>query len=256
MPGPHDPNEYDRSHPDRESGPDYGAGSGRELTRPEGETERGDRWRGYVVPYRYYGPGYRGVGYYGVWYLGQEAGAQDFDGGGSAGSSAGRAGEGRWDQGGRRVGWDQAGQGSWGEGDRGRQRGGYAGRGPKGYQRSDDRIKEDVSDRLTANDQLDASEIEVTVRQAEVTLTGTVPDRESKRLAEDLTERVTGVRDVMNQLRVEREARNGRHGDGTARQGGTESRRETRTMAGARSGDAPGSTGAPLAEGEASGSNR
>jgi len=81
--------------------------------------------------------------------------------------------------------------------------GGHAGRGPKGYQRSDDRIREDVSDRLMADDQLDASDIEVQVRNAEVTLTGTVEDRWAKRRAEDLAEQVMGVRDVMNQLRVE-----------------------------------------------------
>src|SRR5687768_5171077 len=37
----------------------------------------------------------------------------------------------------------------------------YAGRGPKGYQRSDERIKEEVCDRLTADPDVDALEIEV-----------------------------------------------------------------------------------------------
>ena len=37
----------------------------------------------------------------------------------------------------------------------------YAGRGPKGYRRSDERIREEISDRLTEHDELDASEIEV-----------------------------------------------------------------------------------------------
>ena len=36
----------------------------------------------------------------------------------------------------------------------------------------------------------------------EVTLTGSVPDRHAKRLAEDLAEDVWGVRDVQNQIRV------------------------------------------------------
>ena len=37
----------------------------------------------------------------------------------------------------------------------------YAGRGPRGYRRSDDRIGEDVCDRLTDDPALDASGIEV-----------------------------------------------------------------------------------------------
>lgn len=83
-------------------------------------------------------------------------------------------------------------------------RGPFAGRGPKGYQRSDDRILEDVSDRLTDAPFLDASDIEVTVNSGEVTLSGTVPSREQKRRSEDLIEYVTGVREVHNRLRVSR----------------------------------------------------
>ena len=78
--------------------------------------------------------------------------------------------------------------------------GGFAGRGPKGYQRSDDRLREEVSDRLMENDQIDAGEnVEVQVRDGEVILTGTVPERWMKRLAEDLAEQVMGVRHVQNQ---------------------------------------------------------
>jgi hypothetical protein len=43
------------------------------------------------------------------------------------------------------------------------------------------------------------------VRGGEVTLTGTVPERWMKRLAEDVVEQVMGVRDVMNQIRVQGE---------------------------------------------------
>jgi hypothetical protein len=80
----------------------------------------------------------------------------------------------------------------------------FAGRGPKGYRRSDERIREDVNDRLTWNAELDASEIEVQVIQGEVTLTGVVEDRRAKRLAEDLVEDVFGVDDVHNQLKIRR----------------------------------------------------
>ncbi|HYE85999.1 MAG TPA: BON domain-containing protein [Vicinamibacterales bacterium] len=82
----------------------------------------------------------------------------------------------------------------------------YQGRGPKGYQRSDDRIREEVCDCMTDDPMLDASEIDVVVVQGEVTLTGSVPDREQKRRAEDVAERISGVRDVTNQLRVTRDA--------------------------------------------------
>jgi hypothetical protein len=95
-------------------------------------------------------------------------------------------------------------QGQQGQGQRGMQRGQFAGRGPKGYQRSDDRIREDVNEELTRNPEIDATEIEVKVENGEVTLTGVVDARQTKRLAEDLAERCSGVHEVHNQLRVNR----------------------------------------------------
>jgi osmotically-inducible protein OsmY len=83
-------------------------------------------------------------------------------------------------------------------------RGAFAGRGPKGYQRSDERIREDVCDRLTDAADIDASEIEVNVANGEVTLSGTVRGRDEKRRSEDLAESIGGVRDVHNNLRVAR----------------------------------------------------
>jgi osmotically-inducible protein OsmY len=85
----------------------------------------------------------------------------------------------------------------------------HRGRGPKGYRRSDERIKEDVNDRLSDDYYLDASEVEVAVTNTEVTLTGTVNSREDKRRAEDLAESVSGVTNVENRLRVKQ----GRYGD-------------------------------------------
>jgi hypothetical protein len=49
---------------------------------------------------------------------------------------------------------------------------------------------------------VDASEIEVTVSQGVVTLTGVVEDRSAKRAAEDIAEEVLGVDDVRNELKV------------------------------------------------------
>lgn len=80
----------------------------------------------------------------------------------------------------------------------------FRGRGPKNYQRSDDRIMEDVCERLTMDDDVDASEIEVRVEGGVVTLTGTVRERNAKRRAEDIVESVGGVREVQNQLRLDR----------------------------------------------------
>jgi hypothetical protein len=82
-------------------------------------------------------------------------------------------------------------------------RGGNIGRGPRGYTRSDQRILEDVSDRLTDDWYIDASDIEVSVSNAEVTLSGSVDSRDDKRRAEDLAESVPGVRDVQNNLRIQ-----------------------------------------------------
>jgi osmotically-inducible protein OsmY len=78
----------------------------------------------------------------------------------------------------------------------------YRGKGPKGYVRTDERIREDVSDRLSDDPMLDASDIEVTVASGEVTLNGLVADRQDKRRAEDLAEAVSGVQNVQINLRV------------------------------------------------------
>lgn len=79
----------------------------------------------------------------------------------------------------------------------------YAGRGPKGFRRTDERIRETVSERLEQSDDVDASEIEVAVKEGDVTLTGSVPTRWMKRCAEDCVEALPGVKDVTNQLRVQ-----------------------------------------------------
>lgn len=84
-------------------------------------------------------------------------------------------------------------------------RGPYTGHGPQGYKRSDERITEDVNERLTQHGHLDASMIQVKVKDGEVTLTGSVPDRQAKRMAEDIAESCSGVKEVQNQLRVNKE---------------------------------------------------
>jgi hypothetical protein len=79
-------------------------------------------------------------------------------------------------------------------------------RNPKNYTRSDERIREDVCDRLAVSHEVDPSEIEVTVSSGEVTLTGIVSNRQMKFVAEEIADDVVGVHDVHNQLRVSRPA--------------------------------------------------
>jgi hypothetical protein len=83
---------------------------------------------------------------------------------------------------------------------------GFAGVGPRGYRRSDERILEDVCDLLTRDDDVDASGMTVRVEDGEVVLEGQVPDRFTKHAAERAVEHVSGVHDVHNRLQVQRQA--------------------------------------------------
>ncbi|MBI4471311.1 MAG: BON domain-containing protein [Acidobacteria bacterium] len=78
----------------------------------------------------------------------------------------------------------------------------FAGRGPRNYARTDDRIREDIIERLTEHPLIDAYDIEVSVQNGEVTLSGNVDNRQMKRMAEDTAEDVWGVKDVHNSIRV------------------------------------------------------
>lgn len=81
----------------------------------------------------------------------------------------------------------------------------HRGRGPSDYTRSDERIREDVNDTLTHDWRVDASSVRVNVKDGEVTLEGSVDSRQAKRRAEDLSDGVSGVRHVQNNLRVRTE---------------------------------------------------
>lgn len=78
----------------------------------------------------------------------------------------------------------------------------YRGRGPKNWRRSDEAIRELVNERLTDHDEVDATDIEVSVENAEVTLTGIVASRREKRVAEDVAWSCGGVHDVHNRLTI------------------------------------------------------
>lgn len=98
---------------------------------------------------------------------------------------------------------ERSGQEDWPGGRRGGgEIGRFRGRGPRGYKRLDTRIEEDVNDRLTEDPWLDASEIEVSVSNGEVTLGGFVSSRQDKRRAEDCADGVSGVLHVQNNLRM------------------------------------------------------
>jgi hypothetical protein len=111
----------------------------------------------------------------------------------------------RFGMGSQRGTWNRRGDESysWGErNDRYERPGRHQGKGPKGFTRSDERIREDINCRLTDDAHVDASNIEVSVEGGEVILTGTVPDRFEKRRAEDISEFVSGVKNVENRIRV------------------------------------------------------
>jgi hypothetical protein len=144
-------------------------------------------------------------------------------------SSSGRGqGYGGWEQqSGDQGFWDEGRSGQWGDPGRssGSQRGSMTGggrgadlgyssagswmsgphsrRGPRNYQRADARIEEDACEALYHHGHIDASNIDVSVQNGEITLTGTVETRQEKRLAEDILESISGVKDITNQLRVQ-----------------------------------------------------
>ena len=90
----------------------------------------------------------------------------------------------------------------WSSSERWRVPGPHTGRGPRGYQRSDERILEELNDRLTAHGLIDASDIDTRVENCEITLEGFVDSRDAKRAAEDVAEEIPAVRDVHNHLRL------------------------------------------------------
>ena len=79
---------------------------------------------------------------------------------------------------------------------------GHRGKCPKNYMRSDERIREDLNERLTDSDEIDASSITVEVSNGVATLNGTVDQRWMKHRAEDIADGCSGVRDVNNQIKV------------------------------------------------------
>lgn len=200
-------------------GTSYGDQSGYGAMQPwRGEWQRvereGQRWREPEWRGRDWqgGPpeGMRGPGTYGQGYGGSQGmyGQQPMQHGGRGaqghGGVYGQGGynEGMYGRGGMQNRYGSQGYQGWGQEPGVRS---YRGKGPAGYTRSDERIRETVCEILTEHDQIDATNIEVTVKNGEVVLSGTVEDRRQKRLAEDVVADVSGVKDVQNQIRVSAE---------------------------------------------------
>lgn len=78
----------------------------------------------------------------------------------------------------------------------------HKGKGPKGYNRADDRIHDEICKHLTQHSLVDASLIDIQVANGVVTMTGEVTDRRMKYLAEDVVDEVTGVKEIHNKVRV------------------------------------------------------
>lgn len=81
---------------------------------------------------------------------------------------------------------------------------GFRGRGPRDYMRTDERIREDVCERLWDADDVDASDVSVAVKEGVVTLSGDVEQRRTKHRIEDIVDDCNGVQDIRNEIRVQR----------------------------------------------------
>ncbi|MFP5387065.1 MAG: BON domain-containing protein [Bacteriovoracia bacterium] len=81
----------------------------------------------------------------------------------------------------------------------------YTGFGPKGYERPDDLIRDDVCQALTDDIWVDASDIKVEVKYGYVYLRGEVVNRDQKKAAEAATEKVPGVKDVINYITLKKD---------------------------------------------------
>jgi len=79
----------------------------------------------------------------------------------------------------------------------------FRGKGPKGFVFSDEKIRENVCEVLARDSRVDATEVEVEVKDGLVFLRGSVDTRRNKRLAEMMIEDLHGVKDVINQLKLQ-----------------------------------------------------
>jgi osmotically-inducible protein OsmY len=135
---------------------------------------------------------------------------------------------------------------------------GYRGMGPKNYSRSDERIREDLNERLTDSDEIDASGLSVEVNNGIATLTGAVEQRWMKHLAEDLAESCSGVRDVTNRITVKSQSSSQGMSGASQSQSGQKTSSSTpgsgSSLGASGSASSTGSSGSPTGSSTTSGS--
>ncbi len=193
---PYDQGEYNQSG--------YGRGDFAEIGAGHGGAPRHGQSLG--NPRGGYGQNY-GQGSYGQGNHGQ----------GSSYGQSGQGDEGWGSQAGHGSGYGMGGYGMGSQGMGGQQgRQSHRGKGPRNYSRSDERITEDLNERLMQDEDIDATHINVSVSNGEVTLEGTVEQRWMKHRIEDLAERCSGVKDVENRIRVKRSDEGGSESDRSA----------------------------------------
>jgi len=153
----------------------------------------GSGGQGYSGDYGYGGSGRSGYGqgnYRSEYGYGSGRGGGEQYGGQQSGQQYGQRGQyGSQAQQGRGMGQQGMGQ--------------HHGKGPKGYQRSDERIKELISERLREDPEIDPSEVTISVQGGKITLEGTVDSRQTKNAIEEIAEQF-GSQDIQNNLRVQR----------------------------------------------------
>jgi len=95
----------------------------------------------------------------------------------------------------------------------------YRGIGPRSYTRSDERLLEDINERLTEDDYLDATDLTVRCVNGVITLEGTVAERWMKHRAEDLADASSGVKQVDNRIQVQSQSQSQRAGESSTTTG-------------------------------------
>jgi hypothetical protein len=75
-------------------------------------------------------------------------------------------------------------------------------REPRGYQRSDERLRDEIYDKLIRQTNIDVSDVEVAIDEGVVSLSGMLSTRWEKHQVEDIVDSIWGVKDIHNNLRV------------------------------------------------------
>lgn len=120
----------------------------------------------------------------------------------------------------------------------------YRGMGPRSYTRSDERLLEDINERLTEDDYLDATEITVRCVNGVITLEGTVTERWMKHRAEDTADASSGVKQVDNRIQVQSQSQSqsGRSSESGSSQAQGSSQSQGRSASSSTSSRASGTT--------------